>query len=133
MKPCVTISVFLLALIFIGCPSQEAVKPTTPPSFDINSPEGLYAEGQYHLKYKDYEYALRSFYTLVEDFEEDSLADDAQFMIAEILSSPKNPNNDLETALEEYENLVDNYPDSPYMKKAEKQIAKIEKKLEKEE
>lgn len=116
-------------LIFIGC----AVKTTTTPQFDIESPQGLYDEGQYYLKQKNYDYALRSFSTLVEDFPDDILADDAQFMIAEILANPKNPNQDLESALEEYENLLDNYSTSPFVKKAQKKIKELEKKLEQEE
>ncbi|MBS4016534.1 MAG: hypothetical protein KGZ86_08900 [Candidatus Latescibacteria bacterium] len=125
--------IVLLVFINIGCPSKEVVKPEIPAVYDLNRAEGLYAEGQFHLKYKDYARALRSFYEIVEDFEEDPIADDAQFMIAEILSNPKNPDYDLEEALYEYENLVDNYPDSPHVKKAEKKITQIEKQLEKEE
>jgi outer membrane protein assembly factor BamD (BamD/ComL family) len=133
MKKLMILIMTLLIFMFVGCPSKEVVKPEIPAVYDLTTAEGLYAEGQFHLKYKDYARALRSFYEIVEDFEENAIADDAQFMIAEILSNTKNPDYDLEEALYEYESLIDNYPDSQYLKKAEKKIAQIEKKLEKEE
>jgi outer membrane protein assembly factor BamD (BamD/ComL family) len=131
MKKILMISIFMLSLLFIGCPSKPVMKPGETPQFDTETPEGLYQEGQYYLKYKEYDYALRSFVTLAEDFSESILADDAIFAAGGILSNPKNPNYDLDEALEQYETLVDDYPDSPFVKKAQKQIDKIEKKLEK--
>lgn len=121
-----------IILFFTGCASQS-VRPSETPEFDINSAVGLFKEAQFYLKLKDYDYAQRSFATLVEEFPEDALADDAQFMVAEILSNPKNPNNDLESALDEYNYLIENYPDSPLVKKAQKKILQLEKKLKKSE
>lgn len=117
-------------IFFISCPSKEVVRPTEPPQFDINTAKGLFQEGQFYLKFKNYDYAYRSFTALVEDFPDDELVDEAQYMIAEILSNSRNPNHDLESALEEYEKLVDDYPDSPYVKKAEKKIQQLKKDLE---
>lgn len=118
-----------LSVLFITCPSAKTVGPT---NFDVSTPEGLYQEGQYYLKQKQFDFAQRSFTTLVEDFPEHELADDAQFMVAEILSNPKNKNKDLESALDEYQTLIDDYPDSPYVAQAEKKIEQIEKQLENE-
>ena len=129
MKAFITLLILSISILFIGCPSNATVQPAK--KFDITTSEGLYQEGQYYLKQKIYDFAQRSFTTLVEDFEEDSLADDAQFMIAEILSNPKNPNVDLESAIDEYQNLLDNYPDSKYADKANKKIVQLEKKIEK--
>jgi outer membrane protein assembly factor BamD (BamD/ComL family) len=132
MKKIFVLSYLAISVLFIGCPSKGVLQlGSEQPPFDINTPEGLYKEGQYYLKHKDFDYALRSFSTLVEDFSDDTLADDAQFMVAEILSNPKNPNQDIESALEEYQNLLDDYPDSPFIKKAQKKVEQIEKKLEK--
>jgi outer membrane protein assembly factor BamD (BamD/ComL family) len=114
--------------LFIACPTKTTVQTTK--QLDITKPDGLYQEGQNYLKQKNYDFALRDFTTLVEDFSEDTLADDAQFMIAEILSNPKNPNVDLEFAVDEYQNLIDNYPDSKYIDKANKKIELLEKKLD---
>lgn len=127
------IHIFGIVVLFLtGCASQT-VRPSESPEFDINTASGLYKEAQFYLKFKDYDYAQRSFATLVEEFPEDALADDAQFMVAEILSNPKNPNYDLESALDEYNYLVENYPDSPFVKKAQKKILQLEKKLGKPE
>jgi len=132
MKKTIIWLCLILTVLFIGCASKVSVSAGGSPKFDIETPQGLYDEGQYYLKQKDYDYALRSFSTIVEDFSDDILAGDAQFQVAEILSNPKNPNQDLETAIEEYQNLIDNYPDSPFIKKAQKKIDQIEKRLEKE-
>lgn len=130
MKKFFLLYCLVLSILIIGCPSQTSVAPSgAPPIFDYNSAQGLYAEGQYYLKLKDYEYALRSFQAIIDDFSLDALALDAQFMVAEILSNPKNPNQDLESALEEYQTLVEDYPNSKYFKKAQKKIEKIEKNL----
>ncbi len=117
-------------MLIIGCPSKKITKPE---QLNQDNAFGLYVWGKYYLQEKNFEKAIESFYTIVEDFEEDSLADDAQFLIAQILSNPKNPDYDLDEALSEYENLIDNYPSSPYVKLAAKKIAQIEKKLEQEE
>jgi outer membrane protein assembly factor BamD (BamD/ComL family) len=37
---------------------------------------------------------------------------------------------DLEFAVDEYQNLIDNYPDSKYIDKANKKIELLEKKLD---
>ncbi len=128
MKNIINLLLLSIAILIIGCPS---VKPGSEPIFDITTPEGLYQEGQHYLKQKKYEFAQRSFSTMVEDFPDHELADEAQFMVAEILSNTKNENRDLEAALDEYQTLIDDYPDSPLVKKAEKKIEQIEKKLEK--
>jgi len=122
--------VLFLSVLFIGCPSAKTVAEDV--KYDISTPEGLYQEGQHYLKQKEYDFAQRSFTTLVEDFPEHELADDAQFNVAEILSNPKNKNKDLDAALDEYQTLIDDYPDSPFISKAEKKIEQIEKQLEKE-
>jgi len=119
----------LLIFAFVGCVSKEIVKPSEPPNFDVNTASGLYEEAKFYLKFKDYGYAQRSFATIVEDFPEDALADDAQFMVAEILSNPKSLNQDLQSAIDEYKSLVDNYPDSPFIKKAQKKISELERSL----
>lgn len=132
MKKFFLLYCLVLSILIISCPSKTSVAPSgAPPKFDYYSAQGLYAEGQYYLKLKDYEYALRSFSTIVDDFSDDVLAEDAQFMVAEILSNPKNPNQDLEAALEQYQSLVDDYPNRKYFKKAQKKVEQIEKKLEK--
>lgn len=128
MKNIINLLLLSITVLIIGCPS---VKPGGEPQYDITTPEGLYQEGQHYLKQKKYEFAQRSFSTMVEDFPEHELADDAQFMVAEILSNPKNESWDLESALDEYEKLLDDYPNSPFVKKAQKKIEQIEKKLEK--
>lgn len=128
MKKFNVLLVFLISILFIACPTKTTVQTTK--ELDITKPDGLYQEGQNYLKQKNYDFALRDFTTLVEDFSEDTLADAAQFMIAEILSNPKNPNMDLESAVDEYQNLIDNYPDSKYIDKANKKIELLEKKLD---
>jgi len=128
MKKFFVLLFLTLSFLFVGCPS---VKPIGEPQYDITTPEGLYQEGQHYLKQKKYEFAQRSFSTLVEDFPDHELADDAQFMAGEILSNTKNENHDLEAALDEYQTLIDDYPDSPFVKKVQKKIEQIEKKLEK--
>ena len=119
----------VLVAVFLGGCVSESVKPSETPYFDINTASGLYNEAKFYLKFKDYDYAQRSFATLVEEFPNDVLADDAQFMVAEILSNPKNLNQDLQAALDEYKSLVKDYPDSPFIKKAQKKILELEKKL----
>ena len=128
MKNLLILFCLMLSVLFISCPS---VKPGGEPKYDITTPEGKYQEGQHYLKQKKFDLAQRSFATMVEEFPEHELADDAQFMVGEILSNPKNENVDLEAALEEYETLIDDYPDSPFVKKAQKKIEQIEKQLEK--
>ncbi|MCS7258232.1 MAG: tetratricopeptide repeat protein [candidate division WOR-3 bacterium] len=117
---------FLLSigLIAVNCVKKHQIFTA---QFDITSPHGLFSEGLYYLKNKNYEYALRSFYTLVEDFPTDSLADDAQFYVAEILANPQNPNRNLLEAISEYQNLIKNYPESPFVLKAQKQLIKLQK------
>lgn len=128
MKKFTILLVLSISILFISCMTKTTVQ--TAKVFDISKPDGLYQEGQNYLKHKNYDFALRDFTTLVEDFSDDTLADDAQFMIAEILSNPKNPNVDLESAVNEYQNLLDNYPDSKYTDKANKKIEQLEKKLD---
>lgn len=120
------ICLMFLTLIF-NCSAKQ---PIAQPPFDTNTAEGLYQEGQYYLSQKMYEYAQRSFTTLIEEFPEHELVDDALFMLGEILSNPKNKNRDLEEALDYYQTIIDDYPESPYIKKAEKKVKTIEKKLE---
>jgi outer membrane protein assembly factor BamD (BamD/ComL family) len=120
-----------VVVLFLGGCASLSVRPSETPKFDINTATGLYNEAKYYLKYKDYNYAQRSFATLVDQFPKDALADDAQFMVAEILSNPTNKNQDLESAFEEYKNLIKNYPDSPFIKKAQKKVSELEKKLKK--
>jgi outer membrane protein assembly factor BamD (BamD/ComL family) len=129
MKNVIVFLCLTLSVLFISCPS---VKAGGEPKYDNTTPEGMYQEGQHYLKQKKFDLAQRSFATMVEEFPEHELADDAQFMVAEILSNPKNENKDLDAALEEYQNLVDDYPESPFVKKAEQKIEQIEKELEKE-
>lgn len=124
MKYIIEIVVFCISLIYIDCAKRPQV---TLKEFDIKTPEGLFNEGKYYLKNKNFEYALRSFYTLVEDFPTDSLADDAQFLIAEILANPKNPNFNIREAISEYENLIKSHSESPLVPKAKKQLAKLQK------
>lgn len=133
MKKYLITEKLLLAIFCLSCLSNKLPKRAEPPQFDTSSARGLFVQGQYYLKHQSYENALESFVMLMQDFEEDSLADDAQFLIAEILSNPKYVDYDLAEAISEYENLIDNYPNSPYVKIAEKRIRKIEKKLEQEE
>ncbi len=128
MKKFTVLLVLSISILFIACPTKTTVQ--TAKQLDITKPDGLYREGQNYLKQKNYDFALRDFTTLIEDFSEDTLADDAQFMIAEILSNPKNPNVDLQSAVDEYQNLIDNYPDSQYIDKANKKIEQLEKKLD---
>lgn len=115
---------------FISCSAKKVIQPL---GADLNTTQGIYAWGQYYLQQNNFEKAIELFYEIVEDFEDDALADDAQFLIAQILGNPKNPDYDLDDALSEYENLIDNYPESSFVKVARKKIAQIEKKLEKEE
>ncbi len=129
MKHIIILFVLVLSVLFIGCPTKSNLQPTQ--TYDISTSEGLFQDAQHYLKLKKYDFALRSFTTLVEDFSEDSLAADAQFMIGEILSNPKNPNKDLSSAIDEYQNLIDNYPDSKYVDLANQKIAKLEKEVEK--
>lgn len=124
MKHIIEILIFCISLTGIDCAKRPQVMLK---EFDVTTPEGLFSEGKYYLKNKNYEYALRSFYTLVEDFPTDSLADDAQFLIAEILANPKNPNFDIREAISEYENLIKNYSESPLVSKAKKQLVKLQK------
>jgi outer membrane protein assembly factor BamD (BamD/ComL family) len=119
----------MVFLLFLDCAKKEYLNPQ---EFDISTPEGLFLEGQYYLKSKNFDYALRSFYSLIEDFPDDTLTDDAQFLIAQILAHPQNPNRDLEEAVFEYENLIDNYPQSPYFKKAQKELRRLQKLLKSE-
>lgn len=127
------ILIFLLLITIISCATQQTKSIPQKPPFDTETAIGLFAQGQYFLKQKNYEEALDAFRTLVDDFEDDALADDAQFLIAEILSNPRYEDYDLEEALSEYENLIENYPQSPYLPKAKQKIKQIEKKLESEE
>jgi outer membrane protein assembly factor BamD (BamD/ComL family) len=132
MKKILLLSCLALSILFVGCPSKTTVQPSgEAPKFNTDTSTGLYQEGQYYLKHKNYDYAQRSFSTLVEGFPEDSLAAYAQFMVAEILSNSRNPNMDLKSAIDEYQTLLKDYPNSKYVAKAQKKITEIEKKLEK--
>jgi TolA-binding protein len=122
-----------IIILFLGGCASLSVRPAETPKFDVGTANGLFDEAKYYLKYKDYDYAQRSYATLVDQFPKDALADDAQFMVAEILANPSNKNQDLESALEEYKNLIKNYPDSPFVKKAQKKVLDLEKKLKKSE
>ncbi len=130
MKLNVVIILIVLIIVLSSCFTKTLTQPS---EFDQSTAIGLYKWGQYYLQIKNYEKAVESFYDIVDDFDEDTLADDAQFMIAQVLSNPKSSDYDLGDALSEYENLIDNYPLSPFVKIAEKKIAEIEKKLEQEE
>ncbi|MEO0076977.1 MAG: tetratricopeptide repeat protein [candidate division WOR-3 bacterium] len=127
MRTTIFFILVVLSVCIVNCSKKPAV---AQPPFDTNTAEGLYQEGQYYLSQKMYEYAQRSFTTLIEEFPEHELVDDALFMLGEILSNPKNKNRDLEEALDYYQTIIDDYPESPYVKKAEKKVEAIEKKLE---
>jgi outer membrane protein assembly factor BamD (BamD/ComL family) len=132
MKKLLVLSCLALSILFIGCVSKATIQPSgETPKFKTDTSTGLYQEGQYYLKHKNYDYAQRSFSTLVEEFPKDSFADYAQFMVAEILSNPRNLNVDLKSAIDEYKTLLKDYPNSKYAVNAQKKIEQIEKKLEK--
>ncbi len=124
---------FLLSLSVIFFTIQCAartVKRTEITQSDTTATYRLYKMARNYLDNNDFEQCLEMLYTIVDDFPEDELADDALFLIAEVLSDPKNPEQDLDTAISELERLIEDYPKSEYVARAKKMIKKLEKLLE---
>ncbi|MEO0091440.1 MAG: tetratricopeptide repeat protein [candidate division WOR-3 bacterium] len=132
------LSLFVISLT-TGC-SSRAVKKTEIIQQDTTAiysesgvpPAQLFKMAREYLDINDFEKSLEMLYSIVDDFPEDELADDALYLIAEILSDPRNPDQDLDTAIDELERLIEDYPKSEYVVQAKKMIRKLEKLLEKE-
>lgn len=124
---------FLLSSLVIFFTIQCAVrtvKKTEIAQSDTTATYRLYKMARNYLDNNDFEQCLEMLYTIVDDFPEDELADDALFLIAEVLSDPQNPEQDLDTAISELERLIEDYPKSEYVARAKKMIKKLEKLLE---
>ncbi|MCX7784667.1 MAG: outer membrane protein assembly factor BamD [candidate division WOR-3 bacterium] len=115
-----------------GCASRTVKKTEIVSQDTTSTTHRLYKTAREYLDNNDFEKSLELLYAIVDDFPKDELADDALYLIAEILSDPKNPDQDLDTAIEELERLIEDYPQSEYVARAKKMIKKLEKLLEEE-
>lgn len=119
-----------LVIFFTFQCAARTVKKTEIVQSDTTATYRLYKMARNYLDNNDFEQCLEMLYTIVDDFPEDELADDALFLIAEVLSDPQNPEQDLDTAISELERLIEDYPKSEYVARAKKMIKKLEKLLE---
>lgn len=98
---------FMLLLLVSGCAGFASLESSTAAAEHFRKAERFFEEGHYSE-------ALKEYRTVTAQFPDDDLADDALYKTAYTELYFKNAAADHETAIKDFQRLIQKYPDSPW-------------------
>ena len=96
-------------------------------AFDFygKSAEDQIEKARYMVGNSDFDKALATLRNLIKSHPDDELADDAQFLIGGIYSTPLNNNRDKDKAIQAFQKVIDSYPEGGLVERAKQRISEL--------